>query len=513
MFEIPNTKTTYQSQEDSWGHSIVQDFYECGGFNNRACLESAHAEFSELIPPYSTFDGYWGGRCRSLALWAYICIELDLGKSEIELAVFAIVAAQESLPSGQHPDWRVQLAFDLLQFKYDENNLEWIEYALRETSQLAWPSFDKTSFVGDPNAKGLEKTIVLLRHLAVGDEISGANLILFSLVGESKNPSDVDFWLKNACRGESPVKELAAFYLGCWKESRKSRSGLATLQCLGFPSEDDPNYPILASIASNAEAVRRSITGSFSPEASSITAQSGGSKLEKASAIFHPQVIEQFDVLSRSMKRLAGLLETQLADGKSISVSTAPQLGSGEITDCTRNLSVETGRLIEATLKQGLISWFVDNRDFCRNDPKPQKDWNYDYYCNFIGQIFGHGENCLGIHELLGKAGIKVPREDFFKFFPVRGRVRKTELWDRKTNFFSLLIANLLAAKCNENHPFRLFSADDLVEFLESLNVAYGDRNLSAHFSISSALKPVDALRRAGDIQNLTTRFLCQVKP
>lgn len=514
MFEIASAKTTYQFPEDPWGLLIVREFYECGGFSKHECLQQTHNKFTELFESKFEPDDPWSLRCRALAVWAYICLELELGQTEIELPVIAIAAALEGLPRSEHPDWLVQLGFDLLQYKHagesDEANLGWIEGALNETCQLAWPNFENTRFEGDPRATHLSNTIRLLKRLATTEKIAGASLILCNVVGQSKHRSDVEFWLKNARSGESPVKELATFYFGCWKESRNPGSGLVDLQSLSFPLDDDPYYPILAGIASSAKAARLSTEGAALSEADNINPLFSDSNFESVCAI-DPMVVDQFAVLSRTMKRLSSLLETQITNEVSIISSTTSHLESCDIRDCVRYLSLETGRLIEATLKQGLIIWFSDDKDLCRNDPLRQNQWDYLHYCNFIGKIFGDGENILGIHELFEKARIKVPREDFFKIYPVRERRGKVTLLNKATNVFSLIIANFLAAKCNDSHPFRLFAVDDLVKFLDSFNVAYSDRNLSAHFSISSTTTPVDVLRRARDVQNLATRFLRQV--
>jgi hypothetical protein len=495
MFEIASAKTFYQSQEDSWGQSIVQEFYECGGFDCRECLENAHTEFSDLIPLGCTFDGYWGGRSRSLALWAYICIELDLGKSEIELPIIAITAAQESLPRGEHPDWRIQLAFDILSYKFagesNDTNLRWIEHALRDTSQLAWPTFDRCKFDGDPMAKGLKQTVILLKRLAVRHEIAAANLILFSLVGKSDHQSDIDFWLEKARRGESPVKQLATFYMGCWQKNCEKGPWVKTLQSLDLPPEDDPDYPLLASIASNAVAILHSKGGFISSE-NVNDFQEGNRRFERNVPI-DPEVLSQFETVDRLRVRLS------------------EKGSSREISERVRNLSVETGRLIEATLKQGLISWFSDIDDICIKHVKPIKDWEYQDYRDVIGELFGNDEKPLNIGELLVEAGLKFPTNGVFKIRPVKDRVGKKFVWGIKTNLISLVIANLFAAKCNPRHPFRHFSSADLIHFLKYFNVAYGNRNLHAHFSIAAATEydqALETVEAAEEVEKLAARFL-----
>jgi hypothetical protein len=509
MFETENMKNIALHQNDEWGHSVVQDFFVAGGFNSPENLRITHSKFTELVSPdIDDPDTHWEHRCVALATWAYICVELEVPASDFELLIFAIVSAENQLPGNEHSNWIVQLSFDLLIYKYGCDNgtepeLRWLEKdriasQLLQTCKLAWTNFHRDTPNGllvmfekggiDPasvdilncegtgqDARVLKKTIALLNQLGFEQNIHAAFLVLINLGVGSKY--HFKLWLEHGKLAEGAVKTLATFYYGCSERSKRDvkihdnflEKGNAILKKVTFPSEDEAEFGLLCDVALKAAAVVRNqlaVAGMRKPTYCYFDKWARNASL----------VSDQWETVERSEIRLHEAL-----------VSRSFEI---EIPERIRTLTLETGRLVEATLKWTLYKWFRETNELERETTRI-KHWIYPTkYNDFIGPILGVMENGSGleIDELLKASSIKLGGE---KDEPIRiGAYRLVDLgkrnqgvWNAKENFVTLIIANAIAARCNPEHPFRHCPLGQLVEFLSVCNAAYQIRNSNAHFS------------------------------
>lgn len=478
---------------DNWGQSIINDFLEDGGFRRRECKQTAHQKFQQLISTDYDPDDGWDQRCNALAVWAIICVELEVPSPELELLCISIVSAMEKLPNGEHPLWLGQLAFDLVLFKFDDSpsalDLTETAKSLFSTIKLAAKNFQE-----EPGNKGLDfykvgklnpddfghllgvenrqdirqlfNTQELLKQLGKNGVNEALYLLVILNMGDGKNQ---ERWLGQAVDGAWPTKQLAAYYLGYLLLPTNEQKGKVFLKKVTFPSEDDPNYGVLSDLALKAKV--KSYRGDWAKERREERYNLWRTEAEHVAA--------QWETVERcviGVQDLVGLAEWKQAE-------------SIELPDHIRSLTLETGRLVEAMFKWCLSKWPIDSSKLPIT--RSIKDWQLSDFEPNIGPILGNGEDghSLGIEMLLKLADLKLdPKLRDLGY--IDGKI--WSVWNLCTNLSTLVVANAVAARCHDRHPFRHTPKDSLVATLGILNAAYFVRNSNAHYSDPDKMTSAD---------------------
>lgn len=151
-----------------------------------------------------------------------------------------------------------------------------------------------------------------------------------------------------------------------------------------------------------------------------------------------------------------------------------------ELSEHTRSLTLETGRLVESFLKWCLSEWHIKQAEL--HTAIPIDEWDLAKLVPIIGKILGSNEddNALDLDKLLHSADLKFDKNP--KFFK-RLVDRPDKVWAYGTNLNTLVVANAVAARCNPDHLFRHTPTDSLVAALGFFNAAYFVRNNNAHFA------------------------------
>lgn len=478
MYESPS------NLNDEWGKSIIDEFLREGGFRNPEAMRAAHDKFLTLISTDYDPEDAWELRGNALAVWALICIELELPSDEQELLRVSIAVALERFPGG-HPHWFGQLAFDLV-FEAPappaEGGYRDIARLLFQTIKQAvrTPSVEGSDFLldgltgldifdgllgpeNDQRIESLTNTKKLLKRLGNAG-VNEADYLLALGFGESK---DRKYRLRQAVKGAWPASQLAALYLGnlLSLESRE-REAEGSLRAVRFPSEDDPEYEFLCGVARKAKAILiENTSGKFGSDA--YRERFGEWSINAK------DVADQWESVERCTVRLQNLEFMN-------SSKDAPPV---DLPEHVHSLTLETGRLVEAFLKWCLSTWFADQSKL-NLAPGPLKAQELTHFNAFVGCILGKGPDgaSISLEGLLNRAGLSLWKHQVHKL--IGGWKRAEAVWTCSTaNLASLVAANAIAAKTREgHHPFCHIELDLLIDAMSVFSTAYFVRNDNAHF-------------------------------
>lgn len=474
---------------DTWGQSIINDFLKDGGFRNLGSKQIAHEQFQNLIEIDYDPDEGWEHRCNALAVWAFICVELEVPSEELELLSFSITSAMDRRPTGEHPLWLGQLAFDLVLFlRYSDlsSALDFTNLALDlfRTIKQAAKSFqaepknrDKDFFQeGKLNPDDFDLLLGVLRpqdvrHLSNTQKLlirlgkSGVNEALYLLVildmGDGKYQ---ERWLKQAADGVWPANQLAAFYLGNMLLPDNKGKGEAFLKKVRFPSEDDSDFEILCKLALKAKA---SCLKNRTPYL-----KSHGDSMDRG------RQKDRFHCWGRKAIYVADQWET--VERCVISLEEANPI---ELPEHIHSVTLETGRLVEAFLKWCLSEWFVIANKLDKTTSL--SSWRISEINEFFGSTLGNSKDGspIGLRDLLSLTDFSIGEDGHEIYKLISDEEKPWMVWNSTVNLPTLVIANAVAAGCNEDHPFRHIAKDLLVETLVIFNAAYFIRNTNAHYA------------------------------
>ncbi|CAG0999359.1 hypothetical protein MTYP_02763 [Methylophilaceae bacterium] len=485
-----NIKQKYPT--DNWGRSIIDTFFKDNGFQREESKQAAHESFLHLTAKENEPDEVWGQRCNALAIWALICIELDV--QELEPLLGSIDLATKSLPKEMSPLWFENLVFDLVFHKFsasfDDFDITDTAQNLFRTIKLATKSFqsecgkdDRDFFRGgcligvkDIDVRQLSKTKDLLEKLGQ----SGINEAFFLLVALGMGwLEDQKKWIQKAAEGAWPTRQLAAYYYGL--QQTDPNKGKHYLKKVVIPSEDDPDYGVLIELALKAKRELAIMAGR-----SGVTVVRGSQE-----DTFHlwsnraEYVADQWETVERcvvSVQDIVSRAEWRQEKSNATVAIDSHQLSDPpiELSEHTRSLTLETGRLVESFLKWCLSEWHIKHAEL--HTAIQIDDWDIANLVPIIGKILGSNEddNALDLDTLLHQADLKFDKNPRF-FKSLNDKPHK--VWDYGTNLNTLVVANAIAARCNPNHLFRHTSTDSLVEALGIFNAAYFVRNNNAHFA------------------------------
>lgn len=430
----------------------------------------------------------WKSRCNVLAVWALICIELELPSDQdldLRLEVFGL--AIEDFPGGHHPNWFGQLAFDLVQISgRSEIYSVIISDALWRTIQQAARSFRNENrdffqdgldglnaldwILGTKNNQklgSLSNTTKLLRTL--GDKsINEADYLLAMVWGDLRGR---ECWLRKAGAGAWPTSQVAALSLGNLLKSQGKYGWRDQLSSVKFPSEEDVDFNFLSAVALKAKSQLSGVDFSLNlPVNYSERFYDWSVKAE--------DVAKQWETVERCTVRLQDLV--------SAAECVAERDGSAyvhpiDLPEHVRSVTLETGRLVEAFLKWCLNTWFPNERNLdLTTDLAHQTDY---HFVSFVGSILGKAEGVgsIDLAQLLSETGLNITKHQVHELI---GPNKKAKcVWTcTKANIASLVVANAMAAKCYKNHPFRHVERTMLVAALDAFHSAYIVRNSIAHF-------------------------------
>jgi hypothetical protein len=496
---------------DDWGQTIVNLFMRNGGFGNPRSVRVAHRLFLRLVRRELDLEtASWDLRCDALATWALICIELRAPRADLDELYAAIALAQERLPSGTHPQWLGQLAFDLVCARETATpwELQQTGFGLFDTLRQAtvssldheepgatplrpdkWltPAVAAGLFRGpwtlDPHQ--LTETKRLLLRLRA-DGVSEASCVLVILGIE---PNLHARWLDDSARGPHPTCQLALLYRGLLQDAgevsrRGPRHSLKTFEAIVFPEADDPDYYFLSSIALKAKA--KCFNQDHLWRYSQHVALHPGKRTNIASAAQGTsRVVRQWGKVQTVWARALEIKDNDTFHD------------ADEIDAACESVAMQTAKLVEVFLKWCLAKWPIDDaslNSLTRGYTATFYDWTIDGdYSNFVGRTLGNTDPKLTLLELLECAGPPITsgetQDVAWIFVKAMGRLKTRRTGDGimrlSTQFRDLIIANAMAARCCRDHLFRTAPTELLREAFGGFGGAYKFRNKEdvAHYS------------------------------
>lgn len=365
-------------------------------------------------------------------------------------------------------------------------------------------------FRDDSGFRPLDNTISVLHELA--SDFSEAQYLL----GISENITDnmTVRWLKKAAAGTLPIRQLAAYYLGSMPNLADTSEGIHYLRKVRFPSEDDLNYDFLTKLALKAKA--RLCSRSYLQGQNENMIKSNFEERFYLWSRVATEVASQWETVDRCTNRLQNIvdqLEYKRQDAMSGESKALPNsFESIELPEHIRSLTLETGRLAEALLKWCLFKWQIDANKL----PGARKidQWEYPYLLTVVGSILGNGEdgNTIDLDTLVDMADLKI---DKIPKVPERLTLNKPyKVWHCTTNFSTLVIANAVAARSDDDHPFRHIKKDSLIETLNVFGASYNVRNENSHYSGPKiATTYNEAIFWANAVRMMVDQFLVQCVP
>lgn len=468
-----NIKQKYPT--DNWGQSIIDIFLKDGGFQREESKQAAHESFLHLTAKENAPDEVWGQRCNALAIWALICIELDV--QELEPLCSPIYLAMEAFPNGEHPCWFGQLAFDLVMHKFSASlndfDIEITTRNLFKTIKLAAKSSQEKSgntghdffregrFNSDDfncligveyqfDVRQLSNTKKLLKQLG-NAKVYEAFYLLVILDMEIR---DRKHWLQQAEKGAGPISQLAAYFYGCLLAINKDKDDRwkKHLRKVVFPSEDDADYDVLSELAQKA---KRKLAQKEGRHGVAVV----GRNKEEFYNLWRNEakaVADQWETAERCVVDVQDLVshaEWKLEKSEAQDAKNRHQLCEPiDLPVHIRSLTVETGRLVESFLKWCLSVWHIKLSEL--PTVIPIEEWGSANFDRIIGPILGGNEDstALKLDMFLHQADLKLDMNaTYFK----RLDTAPFSVWDSPTNLNTLVVANAIAARCNNNHLFR----------------------------------------------------------
>jgi len=478
--------------DSDWGRAILEDFVARGGFANGESLATAHTRLSDLITSDYDPDDDWHLRCNTLAVFVLIQLELGIPIEPDDLISISIASALERLPNRECPYWFGQLTFDLALWACSTDTIhlgnvsDSLFQTIKQTTKAIWDDefvtkgarniapLDYLLWEGaNANVRQLIHTKNLLEKLGS----AGAAEAFFFLSLGFGAPSQCDKWLCQAADAKGSVGQVASFDLGCKLKSREINRWQNRVKSVKFPSEDDSEFEFLCNVATKARALDPYYYGGknlYGGHSGFFRYRDHFSDWSTAS----PEVSDQWETVKRCFVAVYDILGVEDHRGSQ----------SVDKPEHIRSLAVETGRLVEAYLKWCLSRWFPDYRRL--DETTPIRDQQLSQFSQFVGPILGRADCGSGItlHELFSASGLSIERGHDVEFLIGKDgkgiHKRSHTVWNCKNaSIPSLVVANALATKCDENHPYRNIESDLLINAMSTFNAAYNLRNSNAHYA------------------------------